>query len=143
MRYLLIIGFFMLSQSAMAATSFDVLNQVNLYRFHQKLPALIMKREISEEASQHSIEMANHTVAFGHAGFKERVYELRKQFNFNRAAENVLYANKKSNSHELVNLWIQSPPHRLNMIGDYNLTGVGIAYDKLGGMYITQIFIKD
>ena len=38
--------------------------------------------------------------------------------------------------------WIKSPGHHKNMIGDYDLTGIGIAQNSEGTYYFNQIFIK-
>ena len=36
--------------------------------------------------------------------------------------------------------WLDSPPHRENIEGDFNLAGVGIAENADGLFYFTQIF---
>jgi uncharacterized protein YkwD len=38
--------------------------------------------------------------------------------------------------------WINSPGHQKNMVGDYNLTGIGIAKNNAGEYYFTQLFVK-
>jgi len=38
--------------------------------------------------------------------------------------------------------WINSPGHQKNMVGDYNLTGIGIAKNNVGEYYFTQLFVK-
>ena len=38
--------------------------------------------------------------------------------------------------------WINSPGHHKNIVGDFNLTGIGIAKNNEGKYYFNQIFIK-
>jgi uncharacterized protein YkwD len=39
-------------------------------------------------------------------------------------------------------MWINSPGHRENIEGDYNLSGIGIYKNRNGVLYFTHIFIK-
>jgi uncharacterized protein YkwD len=39
-------------------------------------------------------------------------------------------------------MWLNSPGHRKNIEGPYNLTGIAMAKAKDGTMYFTQIFIN-
>jgi hypothetical protein len=38
--------------------------------------------------------------------------------------------------------WIKSPGHRHNIVGRYNLTGIGIVRDSAGKLYYTQLFAR-
>jgi uncharacterized protein YkwD len=49
----------------------------------------------------------------------------------------------KSDAKKLVDAWIASRGHRQNILGNYNLTGIGIAHNKKGWGYYTQIFIRN
>ena len=40
----------------------------------------------------------------------------------------------------MVRGWINSPPHRKNILGDYTFIGVGLFFDKKGIGYGTQNF---
>jgi uncharacterized protein YkwD len=42
----------------------------------------------------------------------------------------------------VVDGWKNSPEHRKNMLGDFSLTGIGIAQSNDGGYFFTQIFIE-
>jgi uncharacterized protein YkwD len=42
----------------------------------------------------------------------------------------------------VVDGWKNSPEHRKNMLGDFSLTGIGIAQSNDGGYFFTQIFIQ-
>ncbi len=42
----------------------------------------------------------------------------------------------------MVEQWLTSPGHKRNIVGNYNITGIGIARDKQGKLYYTQIFLR-
>ena len=42
----------------------------------------------------------------------------------------------------LQNAFMNSPPHRANILGDYNRVGVGAAFDGNGTLWVTLDFIK-
>jgi uncharacterized protein YkwD len=52
---------------------------------------------------------------------------------------NVGYANPASKA---VEDWLHSPGHLNNIKGDFELTGIGVAKNKRGKYYFTQIFLK-
>ncbi|STX29451.1 putative transporter [Legionella beliardensis] len=119
----------------------DILLYINQYRIKHGRSALQMNNAISKEATLHSQDMAAHRVPFGHQGFAKRIknlYAVIKQAH--SGAENVAYNYK--NAEIVVREWIKSPGHKKNIMGNYNLTGIGIAYDKKGKIYYTQIFIR-
>ncbi len=118
----------------------NILLYVNQYRLAHGLNALTLNANMSNEATRHSQDMANHKVPFGHTYFTDRIKRLYKQIEQCRGgAENVAYNYKDTK--ELVRQWIGSPGHRRNIEGHYNLTGIGIARDKNGKLYYTQMFI--
>lgn len=119
----------------------QILNYVNAYRLKHHLSVLTLNPIISREAAKHSRDMANKVIPFGHTHFPARVKYLYKKIAHCRgAAENVAYY--KLNAQKLVEAWIASPGHRRNIEGNYNLTGVGIAYSKKGWAYYTQMFVR-
>jgi len=84
--------------------------------------------------------MASGRTGFGHEGFEERVATISKtKGRVAGAAENVAYGTLDAEA--VVNGWIKSPGHRKNMLGDYNLIGIGAA-DKGRITFFTQVFIK-
>lgn len=118
-----------------------ILVQINEYRKQHGLPPLSMDNRIVKEAKNHSIDMANHTMPFGHKYFKSRIDRLHDQIkNSGAGAENVAYNYK--DAQDVVKNWVRSPGHRRNIEGNYNLTGIGIARDSKGKIYFTQIFLK-
>lgn len=119
----------------------DILVFVNQYRVQHGLPKLVMNRELTHEASQHSVDMASHALPFGHDGFSNRISRLHHQIpEATSGAENVAYNYKTARI--VVDGWIKSPGHRQNIMGHYTLTGIGIARDKMGKLYYTQLFLR-
>lgn len=125
----------------------DALNQkkilfyVNQYRQKHGLMPLQMSKVISQEAEKHSRDMAAHRVPFGHQYFSQRIKRVFDQLKFPRGgAENVAYNYKDGKT--VVEQWLTSPGHRHNIEGHYNLTGIGLARDKGGKLYFTQIFVR-
>ena len=118
-----------------------ILYYVNQYRIKHHLAPLKMMNVISQEAAIHSRDMASHAMSFGHDGFNGRIKRLYQKIkDCNGAAENVAYY--KVDAKKLVEQWVASRGHRQNIEGNYNLTGIGIAYSKKGWAYYTQIFIR-
>jgi uncharacterized protein YkwD len=118
-----------------------VLIHITQYRHAHGLPPLTMDERISKQARQHSKDMAQHAMPFGHQQFKTRINTLYKQFkNVNGGAENVAYNYKDAQT--VVANWVTSPGHKRNIVGQYNLTGIGIAKDSKGKIYYTQMFLR-
>lgn len=118
----------------------SIYEKVNQYRQSQKLPPLKIDPRISEEARKHSQNMANKTVPFSHQGFETRI--VNTHINYRSAAENVAYNQGYQNPAQVaVDGWIKSAGHQKNMVGNFNLTGVGVAKNAQGEYYFTQIFM--
>lgn len=124
-----------------AAIQNAILYYINEYRQQHGLNTLKMDNRIVKEAKQHSLDMANHKIPFGHKYFKGRIDRLHSQIkDSNAGAENVAFNYK--DAQDVVKNWLRSPGHKQNIDGNYNLTGIGIARDKNGKIYFTQIFLK-
>ena len=145
---ILLIGYFTPScaQSATSDEDFSVMEQeilqeVNSYRASKRLKPLQMVELITDAATKHSKDMGRGRVPFGHDGFDNRMDRImRKIDNANACAENVAFG--KFTAKEVVKRWIQSPGHKRNIEGHYNLTGIGVVRGKDGYPYFTQIFIN-
>lgn len=119
----------------------EILLYINQYRHQHGLTQLMMNDKIVAEAKQHSQDMANHSVPFGHKYFLSRIRRLNSEIKHSNAgAENVAYRYK--NAKDVVKNWLLSPGHKRNIDGNYNLTGIGVVRDKEGNLYFTQIFLK-
>lgn len=124
-----------------AAMSEAVLKYINQYRGSRDLKPLKMNPFASEQARKHSLEMAEHKLSFGHEGFNKRIERLYKEIKGCQAgAENIAYNYKTAKI--VVEQWLTSPGHKRNIVGNYNITGIGIARDKQGKLYYTQIFLR-
>lgn len=131
------------STQDVAAQETKLIAAVNKIRRQKGLGALSSWDTLSFYARQHSRNMANGSVKFGHGGFEARAEHIQKASPCHSVGENVAYCYliddplKKS-----VEMWMESPHHRDNILGDYRETGMGIAYDSEGRCFITQMFSK-
>lgn len=70
-------------------------------------------------------------------------FDMIKSFKipFTAAAENI--ANGQRSAAEVMSSWMSSSGHRANILSStYNQIGVGVAKDKNGNLFWTQMFIK-
>ena len=117
----------------------DVLSQTNKFRRSKGLPALIINEDLNAIAQKHSINMARKRVGFGHGGFSQRESQARKRIKpLYSFAENVAYG--PTTGKQVVTMWKNSPGHRRNMLGRYKYIGIGIAKDRRGRIFYTQVF---
>ena len=120
----------------------DILQLVNNHRRSEGLSALTLNNIISTEAEKHSQRMASGRTPLGHDGFDARVQSISKQIggSISRSAENVAYGSRTAQ--QVVSGWLNSPGHRQNIEGQFNLTGIGVARNSKGEWYYTQLFIR-
>lgn len=121
----------------------QVHQQINEYRRSLNLDPLKLNARISKQAEIHSENMAQGVVKFSHKGFEDRIKAL-ENISYRSAAENVAQnMGYRDPAREAVTGWIDSEGHRQNIVGNYNLTGIGVAKNQQGEYYFTQIFILD
>lgn len=131
------------SSSPYSALEQSVHQQINQYRQAHKLPPLTLDPRISEQARAHSQAMASGKVPFSHQGFEQRVAAINRVIPYRASSENVAFNQGYSNPvQQAVQGWIKSPGHRINIEGEYNLTGIGVVKNAKGEYYFTQIFIR-
>jgi len=142
------LGILFFSFSSQATVTIDTVNEkkvweeVNNYRHKHGWEELKLNAVMTREAEQHSREMAEHKIPFGHKKFNDRIHRILTTIEKpNGGAENVAYF--KKNGAEVVRLWLTSSGHRHNIQGHYNLTGVGVVRDEKGWLYYTQIFARN
>lgn len=117
----------------------DVLSQTNQFRKSKGKPGLIMREELNAIAQKHSEDMAGGKIAFGHGGFENRNAQASKKLRPIRSfAENVAYGAPSGKA--VVGMWKNSSGHRRNMLGNYKYIGIGIAKDRKGRLFYTQVF---
>ena len=120
-----------------------IVSVVNAYRLKRGLQPLRMSPIIAREAKIHSQDMEKKRIAFGHQYFGTRIKHIYEKIKYcNGGSENVAWYPPNKSPRDVVALWLTSSGHRRNILGHYNLTGVGIVRDKRGWLYYTQIFIK-
>jgi uncharacterized protein YkwD len=117
---------------------------VNQHRVRRGLPALQYDERVAEIAREHSAAMASRARPFGHAGFDQRGSALARFLPYRGLAENVAYDGRGGAdlSSLVVEGWIGSAAHRQNIEGAYEVTGIGVARDREGVVYATQIFLR-
>ena len=121
----------------------SIYQQVNQYRQSRNLPPLTLNTTISKQAKVHSQDMASGKVPFSHQGFEGRVKAIAKSINYRSAAENLAFNQGYSApASQAVEGWLKSPGHFKNIVGNFDLTGVGVVKNAEGEYYFTQIFIK-
>jgi uncharacterized protein YkwD len=119
----------------------EILFFVNEFRRSKGLPALQANSYISSVALGHSRDMLTGKSPFGHDGFRQRIDRISSRLGkLHVAAENV--ASGPMDAREVVDGWLHSPGHRRNIMGDFQLTGIGVAEAANGMIYFTQIFVK-
>ncbi len=130
------------ASSGIAALERSVLQKINQFRQQKGLSSLNLNAAITRQARQHSKDMASCRI-LSHDGFEGRVRTISMKVSYKAAAENVAYNQGFSDPvGQAMNGWLKSPGHLQNMVGNYNLTGIGIAQNAQGSFYFTQIFIK-
>jgi uncharacterized protein YkwD len=124
-----------------AAIEAEVLTLVNNHRKGRGLAEVQLNNVLASEARTHSSNMASGAVPFGHNGVNNRIANIRAALNGIRGwGENVAYG--YSSAASVMEGWLNSPGHRRNIEGNFNLLGVGIAANSNGRLYYTQIFVN-
>ena len=128
------------SGSTPAQLEQEIFKLVNDYRRSQGLSDLVWNDAIADAAREHSQDMAAGTVPFGHDGYNERWSRLGQILPWRSIAEVVA---RSGSAKDTVNAWIASADHQMYLVGDYTLSGVGVAKSDSGGAFhATQIFLK-
>jgi uncharacterized protein YkwD len=119
-----------------------VYDYVNKYRQSRNLPPLVVDPAISAIAKAHSEQMAR-TSNMSHDGFNERTDSVSQTIVYRSAAENVGYNMGYAQPETIVvHDWIASPGHQRNLVGHYDVTGIGVVKNDKGEYYFTQLFIR-
>ncbi len=135
----IVIGLGSFKSEAPPAIVEDVLAETNRFRNSNGLADLKMVEALNDIAQKHSENMASGKVAFGHAGFDKRNAQASRQISsLSSFAENVAYG--APNAKEVVTMWKNSSGHRRNMLGKYIFIGIGVAKNKKGELFYTQVF---
>jgi len=129
-----------------SATSMEqsVFQQVNEFRVSRGLSKLEWDSRVADIARDHSRDMAQGRTPVGHDGFSDRVSAISAILSIRSAGENVgMTSNLDSPSQVVLNAWKNSASHLENLMGDFQITGVGICYDPGDdAWYFTQIYVQ-
>ena len=120
----------------------EYMKLLNDHRTKLGLRPLIHDRDLAQLSTDHSTDMANGTVPFGHSGFSLRCQESRSFLGGgNLCAENVAMGQKTPQG--VFYAWLSSSGHRANMEQSRSThTGFGFKQNQKGTYYWTQIFIE-
>lgn len=124
----------------------------NEYRTSQGLTTMLTHQAHLSYAARDWSKQQSVAGGLSHAGFPaDRLAVLKDRFptlvvKYTGMGENVLYTSSSSTDADsigkaMVDLWIGSPGHRANIVGNYNLLGAGV-YKSGNRWYATQIFMK-
>jgi len=117
------------------------LDDTNVFRGQEQRPPLRWSQALSDIAADHARQMARGEMPFSHQGFDDRV--RRYPFPYMTAGENLAYNSGVSDAAgQAVQGWIKSPGHRKNLLGEFNLCGIGVARSGSGEFFFTQLFAR-
>ena len=121
----------------------EVVRLVNAERAKSGLPALKTNWELSRVARYKSADMANKGYFSHNSPTYGTPFQMMENFGlrFTAAGENIAYGQRTPA--EVMRDWMNSPGHRSNiMSGSFSEIGVGLAKNKNGVCYWTQMFIR-
>ena len=119
-----------------------LLNKVNEYRQKRGLKQLKLHDIVTSHARLHSQNMAKGRVRFGHDGFPERAKSIRFYLSVMEISENLAVNKGYEDPVDVAfTTLMQSPGHRRNIEGDFDMTGIGVEKTSDGSYYFTQIFV--
>ncbi|PAB60441.1 SafA/ExsA family spore coat assembly protein [Anaeromicrobium sediminis] len=121
----------------------EVIRLVNVERSKNGLPALKANWQLSRCARYKSQDMINKNYFSHQSPTYGSPFKMMESFGlrFSSAGENI--AKGQRTPQAVMNAWMNSPGHRNNILSKtYTEIGVGLAKDKNGVCYWTQMFMK-
>ena len=127
----------------LVALEHEIARRVNEHRLGLGLEPLVYDSAIAAIARAHRVDMAVGRVPMGHDGFAGRADRVKRVRLFTRIAENVALNDYGRDRTAAVAMegWLESPHHRENIEGAFDVTGVGAARSSDGTIYFTQLFV--
>ncbi|KAK8883515.1 hypothetical protein M9Y10_042607 [Tritrichomonas musculus] len=120
--------------------SFEFWKITNEFRKKNGKSPLKLDDSISEIAKEHNDLMLAGKRGLGHEGFHERSKRIKNSV---AAAENVCYCSDQPDPlNVLFNSLANHPPHRVNILGDYNSIGISVAKNSRGQWFVSQLFAQ-
>ncbi|WP_330671542.1 SafA/ExsA family spore coat assembly protein [Anaeromicrobium sp.] len=121
----------------------EVIRLVNVERSKNGLPALKANWQLSRCARYKSQDMINKNYFSHESPTYGSPFKMMESFGlrFSSAGENIAKGQRTPKA--VMNAWMNSPGHRNNILSrTYTEIGVGLAKDKNGVSYWTQMFMK-
>ena len=125
----------------------EIFQLINRQRSRSRLEILNWDDDLADLARDYSQEMADENF-FSHRDRRGRDVADRAERSgirrWTKIGENLFFCDGFRNFSNLaVSGWLKSASHRKNMLApDWTKTGIGVAQDRNGRIYITQIFIR-
>ena len=123
------------SSAILSGYEFDIVRRMNAIRTARGLRALRVSRQLSAAAAYHTNQMGllgffEHESANGADFWKriERFYPSRQAHSWS-VGENILWGSPEISASTAVREWMQSPPHRANILSrEWREVGLGAAH---------------
>lgn len=123
------------SSAILSGYEFDIVRRMNAIRTARGLRALRISRQLSAAAAFHTNQMGlrgffEHESANGADFWKriERFYPSRRARSWS-VGENILWGSPEISASKAVREWMQSPPHRANILSrEWREVGLGAAH---------------
>src|SRR5438094_584361 len=120
----------------------SVLGEINAVRVEHGLPPLRVSSALRAAAQEHSLEMARDGY-FGHesedgTAFWKRIrgYYGARGYRLWSAGENLIWASPDLDADEALQIWLESPGHRENLLSrDFREIGLGAVHAVAPGVY--------
>jgi len=117
----------------------EIFDLVNSYRNSIGLNSLVNNNTAKIESIIHSENQGDENT-ISHNSSASRAQIIFNYENASSYGENVAFG--YTTPEKLIEAWINSEPHRLNIEGDFENTGIGTIVNDRGVLYFTQIFFK-
>lgn len=135
------------SRSNFGGEEFEIFELVNRRRQKSRLGQLEWDGELAEMARRYSQEMARGNFFSHYDKRGGTVTDRAERFGirgWRGIGENLFFCEGLEDfSGVAVKGWLDSSAHRKNMLSpEWTATGIGVASDRAGRIYVTQVFIK-
>lgn len=125
----------------------QVYAQINQHRAERNLPPLALDPRLSEQARNHSAEMASGQTPFSEDAFAPRSHAISQEFPAHEVAGTLAWnSGYPAPAQAAVSYWLRSAnldngKSLAAIEGQYELAGVGVASNFKGQYYFTQVFV--
>lgn len=131
------------STAAVTTLENEVIRLTNLERTKRGLPALKANWQLSRCARYKSQDMINKNYFAHQSPTYGSPFDMIESFGISMAAGGENIAMGQKTAQEVVTAWMDSVGHRGNILStSYTEIGVGLAKNKNGNCYWTQMFIR-